>query len=183
MARTRWAERIAYHEAGHAVSALVLGLRVEHVRLGPLRHGGQGAVVQLRAPRWFVVDFERWRRVRRLTPTRRRYIRAHIVNSLAGRAAECRHLIAYGREPSRSFVGSYDWDAVLRASFMAGKGRWRPSSLRREAERLIRENWDRVAAVAEALLERRMLSGAELRQLERVAPGARLCRRGQRASG
>jgi len=108
--------------------------------------------------------------VRRLTPTRRRYIRAHIVNSLAGRAAECRHLIAYGREPSRSFVGSYDWDAVLRANFMAGRARWRLSSLRREAERLVRENWDRVVAVAEALLERRRLSGDELRALlEQVA--------------
>jgi hypothetical protein len=168
MARTRWSDRVAYHEAGHAVSALVLGLPVAHVRLGPVGHGSRGAALTfLNPPLWFVHAFARWYRVPCLTSGRRRYVVAHIVNSWAGWVAERRYLRAHGCEPPLSFEGSYDWDAARRAQWMCRMPDWAIPrvSLRRQAERIIHERWPCVVVVAETLLAQRMLSGAGLAAL------------------
>jgi hypothetical protein len=164
VARTRWSERIAYHESGHFVTALAQGLAVEDIRLGPIRHGSRGAALTFaNPPRWFVEAFANWGPRPLLTADRQRYIEAHIVNSWAGWVAERYHLAAHGREPL-PFEGTSDWDAVRRAQWMCRWPDWAVPrvSMRCRTELFVREMWPSVVCVATMLLALRRLSGAEL---------------------
>jgi hypothetical protein len=180
-------KKVAYHEAGHAVAAVVLGRAIIHVSivptgewLGHIRHpkgiadpSFQSVVslrerppLEIKAKAAWLKRFQR--RVRtdgaRLA-LRRRRARAEIAIRLAGSRAE------------KIFSGRWDnWgarhdrehaldlaDLLANDSSVTSKGILDREDAR--ADRILKENWPSVEAVADALLGKSQLSGREVRAI------------------
>lgn len=130
-------ERIAYHEAGHAVMALVDGL------------GLKSATIEMPEP---IVRLDWWRRDV-FAPTSHQYARFFI----GGFCAEL-HFAPKGQE---LFSSSHDF-ANARES-LGEKNHW--IFLLTEVNEVIGSQWPLVERIATALLEHGTLSGSEIERL------------------
>jgi hypothetical protein len=185
----------AYHEAGHAVAAVALDLRVDVVTIRPTHRYGGCTATEHRRAEWL-------ERIEAIDVTAtaimqpadwRRDIEADILVSLAGPAAgdavapatrredpdeqraaraatalarlSPRHREVLDRlEADDEPVGADDHTAWTLASVLSGEDEaahhlaW----MQAVARRFVADYWHHIAAVAEALLEREVLSGEEL---------------------
>jgi hypothetical protein len=172
----------AYHEAGHAIAALALGLPVSHAMIEPARcgNGVEGTVLHGPALDWVedrTAVHRRSRRAPRLTRRERTQLESDLVVCAAGLAAE---QILLGGRPSQNWNGTDDRDQARDVARLLGHhGAALTAYVARarvEAMRILRERWADVRAVARALLRRervwrwRPLHGRELRL---IAHGAR----------
>lgn len=164
----RLALGVCYHEAGHAVAAVALGLRLRAIEVwkdGPeCLWRPDTRCTEGRA----VVPWERGAAQRRVA-WRRRYA----IMLLAGHAAHDMHRPV----DLRRDVGSWSdmrWVArLLRLRYVRGQTRTRHVRVmvaglrapRREARALLRLNWPAVRAVARALQRRGRLMGREVREI------------------
>jgi len=173
---------VAYHEAGHAVAALRFGVDIEKVTIEPgTVEGGScsdgeqesyiglvkiGLEMTMDIDRYDTEDFAR--------------LQQYCIINLCSRPAEAGF---WGR--NNNFAGWVDRDHVLdviKGVFgssdnggpldRAVKAFYRYQAA--EAELLIERNWHAVEAVAEALMERKTLTGDEVRAVVLKANLARL---------
>lgn len=174
---------VAYHEAGHAVAAVRMRVGLKKVTITPgtvrggrCSNGEQNdyvGLVKLNL-KMTLMDLDRYetKHVARL--------HQYCIINLCSRPAEARF---WGR--NNNFAGRVDRDHVLdviRAVFgssdndgpldRAVKAFYKYMTA--EAELLIDRNWHAVVAVAEALMERKTLTGDEVRAVVREADLARL---------
>lgn len=143
----------AFHEAGHAIAALALGIRIRSVSIEPGDdyHGVCGLDTRLRVSQYQFTS---------PGPKGRDTLRRHIIISLAGPVAQRKH------RPSsiRSFHATSDYsDAVTLAEF--AEGSVRATNLYLEyllavAEDFVDGNWIAVERLARALLQEKTISGA-----------------------
>src|ERR1039458_5252511 len=121
MARTRRAELIAYHEAGHAVLSMHYRLPVLYATIGSKGHrGGAGVIL---APDWAYRAIQTRRRPAKLGPRRVVQIGARIMCLLAGFAAEAAAMRHWGKPwPTGRplFLGLGDYDAALGYAWLCG---------------------------------------------------------------
>lgn len=171
-ARPSWP--VCYHEAGHAVAAVVLGLGLRYVRVWDKMWARR-----LSDGTWAHCDGRcniHWPSVTvRRRVTWRRY---HAVMLLSGHISRDE----YHPISLRADVGSWSdlaqvaWTLRLRYARGCSRKsmvRRQTASLRgprREARSLLRDHWPAVRAVARALQRRCRLTGAEVRRI--VAGGA-----------
>jgi ATP-dependent Zn protease len=155
--------RTAYHEAGHAVAALMLGLPLEEVSI--TMDGEHGLVGGTHCrPRLAHLDPDtHWGRV---SPEDAGQLRAAIMVSCAGPLAEAR---CTGRFTWRCGEGDRE-TAMEYARYM----RHDPAAFQAYLDAIFRQTaelinatrtWPLVEAVAQALLERGRLDGPEARQI------------------
>jgi ATP-dependent Zn protease len=142
---------IAYHEAGHAVVAYRLGIEVEHVTIVP-DHDSRGHFVHADlfcAPG---------------CGSDRANLERAIKISLAGPLAQARLL----RRLDRRRGGRQDYDCASGlARYLAGSAGER-EFLRYQERRthaLVDHFWNEIELVAQALIERDQLSGAEVKDI------------------
>lgn len=151
----------AHHEAGHAIARFRQRLAIRSVTIeedeesfGRASHNPPGE--------WFQPDIEVDRR------TRNR-IESEIICALAGPEAECRFM---GNDDAPYGAGSQaDLDvAALLACYVCGDDdeasaymEW----LRIRARNLVRSEWELVEVLAAALLDRKTLSGHQVRKVLR----------------
>ena len=149
-------EEVAYHEAGHVVVGHLLGVELASVDILRDGEGGNGHTI-FNVPPWF-------RPSATLDERRRRYAEAVVTTFLAGPIAEARVAGFHNLEGS-----GYDLDAVAREwlRLLEPPERYeaRLDELTVRAEALVDENWPAIERLAQALLERRSLTGAEALQL------------------
>lgn len=156
-------ERVAFHEAGHAVVAHLLGRRVLAVEVeddpDSWRPGATAGRVQVDA---IPVPFN----PSRLTAAERKSFESEAIVALAGRVAEARFMNLPG--------GVLDEDDA--ATFARAARYLRPPNLTRfraEAAQLaddyVRRHFELIRVVARALLESSFLTGTEFRRLVKDA--------------
>ncbi|MEQ1946948.1 MAG: M50 family metallopeptidase, partial [Bryobacteraceae bacterium] len=75
----------AYHEAGHATAAWLLGLRFKNVTIAPSEQGTLGCINELTAPKWFRPEVA-------VTPRIRVMAERRIVTFFAGKCAQEQYL-------------------------------------------------------------------------------------------
>jgi ATP-dependent Zn protease len=134
--------RTAYHEAGHTVAHRVVGIVCGEASIVPKMCGG------------FVIAADQRRGKLR---DRRSVLVGRIICFMAGREAE---IVAFGDEHE---IG--DGDDLLQIALMAedaGVSEAYLERMRRKVRPLPRRHWHKVAAVADALLVRKTLSGPEI---------------------
>jgi hypothetical protein len=139
-------ERTAYHEAGHAVVALLLGLSLESASARPLWLDGRfyGGVVRFRD---YPADVDSWCRM-----------------LLAGEAAE---VLRFGGTTADSC--GRDLDQARR--WAVWKGESDPDAYLRQQAAEVREllrqpvNWAAVRLLAKALMSQEVLGGAAVREV------------------
>jgi ATP-dependent Zn protease len=125
---------LAYHEAGHAVIGVRLGLRLQHVtiRESPETYG----LAHFKSVR--PKDFEK-----------------RAITTIAGLLAEKKHLGLNGNLGNsaeyRSLISEMDGQAQA----------WR-NLMRKHARELVNERWVEIEKVAVALLEREILTGRQV---------------------
>lgn len=153
-------EATAYHEAGHAVVGLELGIRIKSVNIVQDEEAGRlGLCEGGKFPKWFEPDVVKDTKARL-------HAEEHIMFSLAGVEAELRltgrfnHVGAHGDYVGADQLAVYFCENEQeRFAFM----NW--LSLRTR-NMLYREHvWLKVEAVAKALLDRERLSANELRAI------------------
>lgn len=76
-------EKIAFHEAGHAVISLKLGIPVRRATIVPADDGSLGHVLSSGSPKWFKPD-------RQCDARTKRYLRKRVITLMAGCIAEKR---------------------------------------------------------------------------------------------
>jgi len=148
----------AYHEAGHVVVALWGGdQKPRKATIVPLGDT-LGSVAQQSWGRHFRPDVD-------LTPRREHQLQASIDTLLAGVIAERR---GTGKRHNWTGATSDFHEAVRLASYMNGSNRqvalylaWREQRVRDDVE----HHWPDIERVAEALLARGTIDGAELRRI------------------
>lgn len=153
----RCREDAAYHEAGHAVAAVVQGLEVQRATIAA-DHEEWGCVEVAPVEDDFSPEWDPPEKVKEVLEPR-------LVTLLAGRVAE--ELRAGGVALSETDESDWgDRQAVVEfADCLAGgpeQTQTLVDSLIERARELLIENWPAVAAVAQALLERETLSGEEV---------------------
>lgn len=145
---------IAYHEAGHAVAALRLGVPVRHVTIDPENDDGG-----------IVLGHVRFRSGDKDPPSLGHRL---LVISLAGPAAQRRYA---PRSPVR-VNGASDFAHAQRESELCSSDPMAARSLHhwgeREARHLVAREWWLVERIADILIRRRTISGDELQ--EALAP-------------
>jgi ATP-dependent Zn protease len=153
--RTR--ESIAYHEAGHAVVNVLLGLPVESVKIIPGRRQLHGARMRTLGTTIMKVSGTVAGRRRRAE------------SSLAGPLAEERFLAARSREDVIDLdrVTALDQAPKCRRGSDAALDWFADRA--EKARRLIDKHWSIIGSVAACLLERKALTGAELKDVMRSA--------------
>jgi hypothetical protein len=158
----------AYHEAGHAVASWVVGLETEGASIERQENSlGRVTFAEIEAIEVYDELMDR-----------------HLLSSYAGvKAVE----LYTGRptdpdDPNMdpSYKGS-DWDEVMDLTLrLAGPEESAQVALQEQAEekaqRILREHWSGVEAVADALLRRRSLNSADLSRILKEAN----CPRGER---
>lgn len=179
-------EATAYHEAGHAVVAIALGMRLKAVTIEP-SEGCDGLTKRVAVPRI-------WRRIvsgESLDVHDRVNVIKEIQLCFAGDSAQNRH----SPESVKSFHAQQDSENALTIfeQFQAGAQIFEaaaadtsrtylpdaierlPSldSLKADTEALVALRWQQIEAVADALLEKRTLSGDEVcRIMLETSPGS-----------
>jgi len=138
--------KIAYHEAGHAVAAVVLGLEVEMASIVP-----EGDILgHVVAPEPIDSSLECW------------IARATML--WCGPLAAQRHFGAFiddGGSDDHESIDVFGDCAAIGAGELGGFKEW----TRARAMSVLNANWSAVTAVALALLEHDTLTGDEIRQL------------------
>src|SRR5580700_8130759 len=139
------AARIAYHEAGHAVVALLVGIGVDGAQIGLEGQADKKAFVRIRTPSWYLQAIPG---TTLLTPVQRAYTAASIKHKMAGWLAEREYV--NGAVPMYDLAHTIDGEAIRQAQRMIGVRDWRHWSpaLWAATETLIDENWYRIDAVA-----------------------------------
>jgi hypothetical protein len=140
----------AYHEAGHAVVAWMLGLRVRSVTIRPA--SGHSGLTR-------IAGFGRTTTEKKILITLAGpYTRRRFVPRSAWRSRNQSHL-----------ADGYDFDKVaLLLDDAHGNGKVADLYSRyvmAKAEQLVDDGWQHIEAVAKALLERETLTVAEMRQV------------------
>ena len=160
-------EETAYHEAGHAVANIALGLHTTRVSI--VNEGGDFG--RCFSPGSAGYHFKNQREFRRIG-------RDQIVATYAGWEAEVRYSPDANQEWSqRDFDSVIEHSrecAVFPRSCKNAGDEAHMKFLRRlqlEAKKLVRDHWAKIEIVAKALLERNELTGAEVEKLiESVEP-------------
>jgi ATP-dependent Zn protease len=164
--RPKTRQPVAYHEAGHAVTALTLGIRLR--RKGATIIPDEGAYGMV----WTQLSF-RGRPDEEVTDRMHVRLEREIVVFLAGEHAQ--------REYRSSSVRSYHGDSDRRKAVdllgylvpdMSSEEftlHYKLLSLR--AKNMVKAHWPQISAVANALLERKTLTADEITEL--VYPGMR----------
>lgn len=157
-------EQVAYHEAGHAVVARWLHLKFKMVTIVP-GEDSLGHLLHVPTPRSENPELNPW------TDRMRLQMERYAMCALAGVAAQRR------LRPSsvRSYHGSVDYaNVVKRLDCFAGDDKeitlW-ARLLAHRVRNLIALRWPAVEAVAAALLERKRLTGDEVRDVIDAAYG------------
>jgi hypothetical protein len=151
----RWT---AYHEAGHAVTDALLGLRFRQVTIVPSGHL-LGRVERTHVPMW------------RRSPRRffRIYARRIIINLLAGGLAE-----RLARRDGQASGLKADLEIVVRLiALLPGtrslNGRYRRHlEMHLQAEDLVRSNWHAIDVVARRLIRDKTLSERQVLRIVRA---------------
>ncbi len=157
----------AYHEAGHAVVSWVVGLEME------------GASIEPQASSLGRVSFADLEAMEAYDEIMLRYL----VSSYAGvKAVElCTGRPTAPDDPNTDpRVEGSDWDAIMALTLtLAGPEEREQVAVQQQAEedaqRILRENWCGIEAVAYALLKHRSLDSADLSRILEEAN----CRRGE----
>jgi len=137
----------AYHEAGHAVAAIVRGVRVKHATIAP--SGNSAGYIRLlgHIPKQIGAMHDRG------------------MIALAGEAAQRRFISRSVRqhhgESDREMVREF----ALRASGSAKVAQCLVNLWQAQADDLVQARWAVIQRVAAALLEKQMVDGAELQRL------------------
>lgn len=140
-------ETSAYHEAGHAVACWVLGMEIESVDIH-----FEADTQQAGCCSWVS-------QYKRLDEDR-------LLLALAGPAAEMR------RFPHRRwFLVLYHPDMAVARDIIENSGDCHSiDEWLRRAQKMIRENWQRVEAIATALLRHDELTGVEVKNVLEALP-------------
>lgn len=160
----RWTKATCYHEAGHAVIAVVLGGNLRRATVRPKgRVAGSVRVAQI--PAWIAVLREGgnvWSHPRALSLALER-----MVGALAGGEAERQYTRraynALGATRDTGQVNQWLWLLVPESESREAGALWR--FLRLRTRRLVRRHRLSIQAVADALYERGRLSASEIRKL------------------
>ncbi|MEQ1884008.1 MAG: M50 family metallopeptidase [Bryobacteraceae bacterium] len=144
----------AYHEAGHATAAWLLGLRFKNVTIVPGRQGTLGCITELNAPKWF-------RPGEQLTPRIRMMAERRIVTFFAGKCAQEQYL---GKKVRSGYESDYD-SAVALAATLCSDSDVADAYLHyclTASQALIRRHWSAVDRVAKTLLEKETVGFREV---------------------
>jgi ATP-dependent Zn protease len=137
----------AHHEAGHAVAAIVRGVRVKHATIAP--SGNRAGHIRLLGR----------------VPTQTGAMHDRGMIALAGEAAQRR----FSPRSVRRHHGGSDREAVRRfaldASGSAKVAQCLVDLWQAQADDLVQARWATIQRIAAALLERQTIDGAELRRL------------------
>jgi hypothetical protein len=146
--------RVSYHEAGHAIAAIALGVPVRCASVYPLGEE-RGRVVF--AQTFKDVDLE-----------------VHLLLTLAGPTAELRHAPTASWSELLAGGDMYDVETIFGYERLVEK--WTPDRVsaeigefRAKADRLVERYWPWIGRTAEQLAERRYLTGVEIEALRRGA--------------
>jgi len=144
----------AYHEAGHAVAAIVRGVRVKHATIAPGENSAGHIRLLGRVPKQIGAMHNRG------------------MIALAGEAAQRR----FSPRSVRQHHGGSDRDAVRRfaldASGSAEVAQCLVDLWQAQANDLVQARWAVIQRVAAALLEKQMVGGAELQRLVFMPTGS-----------
>jgi hypothetical protein len=150
-------EATAFHEAGHTVVGIAVGLSVEFVDIIPNHPAGRTGHTRYHMPAW--ID------AANLTPISRAYFEARVCATWGGPMAEERRtgfvhlpdrIERWHREPR------FLCDTALLLSDTPGVFLQDTSD---RADAILTAQWERVEVVAAALLDRTTLTGAEVAHL------------------
>jgi ATP-dependent Zn protease len=158
----------AYHEAGHAVAAHAMGLKLHPVTIRS-RGGSAGPSIPMDPLRGIRLEFG--------SPKRTQLqIEAAIIVLLAGSIAQRRHEVQSwslaDREPDRAAGFALALRVSPDPETAAAHLRW----LELRAIRLVEERWAAVERVANALLDKRTLTVKEISGLVSASPSGRASR-------
>ena len=161
--RPRFRRSSAYHEAGHAVVAVVLGVGVESVSLYPDKSRG--------TLEWYSVARTN------LTVGKSLYDDEGVIIILAGAAAQKKHAPSSIRR--HAATGDYEKARSLvffgakpdHEAYMLFQKRW--DWLVAEASKMIEANWHVIDAVARRLFAVGEISGVEVKKIFRQFKGTR----------
>ena len=149
-------QAIAYHEAGHAVTAWRIGLKFRYVTIKP-DDDSLGHLKHRKVPRSFNPEISNSDRTFM-------YWQRRIVAGFAGQIAEGEFL---GKHPRHGFE-SDDQNAINAAEYLTGsKKQWQKylDYCWAVAEDTVEASWKDIKSVAAALLERETLSYEEVRKV------------------
>jgi len=152
----------AYHEAGHAVVAWLLGLKFQNVTVKPNIDGTLGCLSKLNAPKWFRPEVEMTARTRVMAERR-------IVVFFAGRSAQEQFL---GKQIRSGFESDYDAGVALAAYFCSDSDVADAylNYCRTVSRAIVRRYWAEVATIATALAGNETLTFSQVAKLIRLAP-------------
>jgi ATP-dependent Zn protease len=153
----------AYHEAGHAVVAHVLGHRIKRITIVPSKSQNYaGCVFFAKQPSVKRIDYDPSPRITRAAKER-------ILASLVGLCAQR----LFNSRTCRSFHGYEDFKQILlyvgnlmRENETEPFLKW----MEVRTENLLRDNWKAVNVLAHELIRRREIGGQEAHQIIHDAP-------------
>ncbi len=154
---------LAFHEAGHAVAAVVLGISITRVSIVPSIHSFGRVTHGRHEPYAALVEGAP------LNERGRQAVRAQVLMSFAGPSAEerltgwCRSTDNDGYEQAQMLELLGGSDSEILAELL---------NLSDVSRQFVEEHWEVIGQLAEVLFDRRMLSGKTVRKIVRRALGA-----------
>ena len=153
----------AYHEAGHAIAAHVLGRQIKRMTIVPNKSENYaGCVFFGKQPSVKGIDTDPSPKIRRAAEQR-------ILVSLAGLCAQR----LFNPRTCRSFHGHEDFKVILLyVGHLMRENETEPflKWMEVRTENILRDNWKAVEVLADELIRRRELTGQEAHQIIRDAP-------------
>jgi hypothetical protein len=159
---------VAHHEAAHAVVDSLLGLPLEYVEIA-VGDTGVAGFTSVPHPQW-VHDWPASGGAAALDNAQRAYLHANMMASLAGALADCQFR-PYGLTPDDDEHPHSDVGQVYRCLWALDGGvdegcvQRAMNSLLAETNALLGKHWPQVQAVVAALVQRRRLTGSEVKML------------------